>query len=276
MPRSKCAALGTVGAAENEPIEGSSQLIEAVSYGTGGFPAAFYVDDLTHEEVAWHWHSEFEVLAVTEGAVDVLACGQRMTLQQGDAAFVNSGVLHAVKNHVPGQKAALHAIVFHPDIVAGSSDSIYQRRYVEPVMQNSRLRVAVLRAEDEDQRETLLHLTRALDAMLREKPGYEIILRNELSFLLMALRDQGGEELSRADSSGMQRERRAQAMLGFIHSHYASPITLESIAQTVAVSPNEAMRCFGQVVGMSPVRYLKEYRLAQAAKLLKEQKNSVT
>ena len=59
-----------------------------------------------------------------------------------------------------------------------------------------------------------------------------------------------------------------QQLLEYIHARYGEHITLGDLAGAAAISKTEVMRCFKSVIGKSPMRYLMEYRLQQAAGLL--------
>ena len=50
--------------------------------------------------------------------------------------------------------------------------------------------------------------------------------------------------------------------------HYAEPIDTDAIARSAALSQSECLRCFRATIGATPIRYLREYRIDQAALLL--------
>ena len=64
--------------------------------------------------------------------------------------------------------------------------------------------------------------------------------------------------------------KRMQLFLDYIKEHYAQDVTLEQLAQSANVSKAECLRCFHQTMDMTPYKYLMEYRLSQAAELLKK------
>lgn len=71
---------------------------ETGTHGTPEFPVAIYRDDVTENFVNWHWHAEIEIGYIEEGTV-LLECGNRKyTLTKGDLFFINSNVLHAMRN----------------------------------------------------------------------------------------------------------------------------------------------------------------------------------
>ncbi len=77
------------------------------------------------------------------------------------------------------------------------------------------------------------------------------------------------KEVSRAD------EYRVQMMLQYIHTHYRDNIRLEDIAQEVYIGKSTALRIFQKYIHQSPVAYLIQYRLKQAAALLKSTEKKI-
>ena len=64
-------------------------------------------------------------------------------------------------------------------------------------------------------------------------------------------------------------------MIYFIENHYSEEVTLEKLAQDHFVSPTYLSRIFKETVGMGPINYLIQIRLAHAADLLKEGKTTI-
>jgi AraC-like DNA-binding protein len=65
-------------------------------------------------------------------------------------------------------------------------------------------------------------------------------------------------------------------MLGYIHTHYAEPLTVSQIAAASAISESECYRCFRKVLDTSPIDYLLQYRIRAAAGLLASPDRSVS
>lgn len=59
-------------------------------------------------------------------------------------------------------------------------------------------------------------------------------------------------------------------LLGYIEEHYQDNITNTTLANLVACSESVLLRNFKSTVGTSPMHYLLNYRIQQAAKLLLE------
>lgn len=67
--------------------------------------------------------------------------------------------------------------------------------------------------------------------------------------------------------------RRAMA---FIHAHFAEPITREEIAAHIGINADYLTDCFRQELGITPITYLRRYRVRQACELLRSSSQSIT
>ena len=64
-------------------------------------------------------------------------------------------------------------------------------------------------------------------------------------------------------------------MLQFIQDHYAGEVNTAAIAGSAAISQSECLRCFRSAIGAAPSQYLKQFRIQQAAGLLRTTRLSV-
>ena len=56
-------------------------------------------------------------------------------------------------------------------------------------------------------------------------------------------------------------------MLRFVEEHYAEELTVERIAASVALSESACLRSFRQMLGITPIQYVKQFRVEKAAEL---------
>jgi AraC-like DNA-binding protein len=61
---------------------------------------------------------------------------------------------------------------------------------------------------------------------------------------------------------------KVQESMQYIQAHFKESITVDSLAQGVAMSPSHYAHCFKEVCGVSPMRYLRDIRLNEACNLL--------
>jgi signal transduction histidine kinase/AraC-like DNA-binding protein len=64
--------------------------------------------------------------------------------------------------------------------------------------------------------------------------------------------------------------------MAYIHVHFAEPISREEIAEQIGISPDYLTDCFRQELGITPITYLRRYRIRQACELLRNSEQSIT
>lgn len=240
---------------------------ELLRHGTAAFPIACYHDDLSREDVPWHWHDELEAAIVTEGTVRVVIGAEQFDIPAGGGFFVNSDVLHSC-HHACSGACRLHSLVFHPRLVGGSAESVFHQRYVLPVTGNKGLAGLCLDQETDWQAAIMTQLEAAWQACAAEPAGYELDIRYALSRVLALLGEHAPVHAAAANPKAMRDGERIKVMLQFIMEHYGEGIDTAAIARSASLSESECLRCFKASIGTTPIRYLREYRIDRAASLL--------
>ncbi len=241
---------------------------ELVEHGSLFFPIACYHDDLYDGGVMWHWHEEFEyAIAVPEACVFQVE-NNSVALRPGDAIFINAQVLHAADPaEFPGTR--LHSAVFHPRLIGGSQDSVFWEELIQPLLKDSALRYVVLKPEIPWQRSMLTHLHDAWNVMEEEPEDYKNLVRYHLTAALHLLVKNSPVVKKSLSQQEQVDAARVRGMLEYIHGNFAFDLTMRQISRSVSSSNSVCLRCFHQLLGTTPIQYLKNYRLERAAELLK-------
>lgn len=240
---------------------------ELVVHGTAAFPIACYHDDLCRSEVPWHWHEELEAAIITEGRAIIASGREKYVLNPGEGIFINSGVLHGAW-HADTPVCRIHSLVFHPRLVGGSLDSVFYQDYVRPLTENATLEDVFLAPGVVWQQEALSAMETAWQACFREDAGYEFRVRSALSELVWLLHSNLPGKRGVSDAHSGRSAERIKAMLSYIHLNYAGELSTRQIAASAMISESECLRCFRSTIGTTPIQYVKQYRIQQAAQLL--------
>jgi YesN/AraC family two-component response regulator len=64
--------------------------------------------------------------------------------------------------------------------------------------------------------------------------------------------------------------------MAYIHAHYSESITREEIAEHIGISADYLTDCFRQELGITPITYIRRYRIRQACELLQNSEQSIT
>ena len=238
---------------------------ELVSHGTPLFPAAFYHDDLERNRVPWHWHDELEAVCVSAGETTVYAGTRRYRLGKGQGFFVNADVLHAAQG-VPDSHCRYHSIVFHPRLIGGGIDSVFWQNYLRPLLAGPRS--LPLDGSQSWHGKALECIEAAWQAGAGDAPGYEFQVRAALSELVFLLWQHLPQEKPAVSEKVRRDSERIKLMLRYVQENCAEPLTVADIARAAMIGESECLRCFKGTIGMSPIQYVKRYRVQKAAELL--------
>ena len=249
---------------QNCEIKTNENNEELVQHGDYEFPCAVYFSDVdiyTASEIAWHWHKEIEIVVLYEGNVSLETAKESIILKKGDGVFINSEELHYFKK-IGDEKCVLISYVFDKSLVIGDKGSIIERKYIEPLVQNKTLSLFKIS-------ETL---SRKLEEVFFEyedkKFGVEINIRNILSSVLLEIIIENREKLIEKKTYKNLDSQRIKGMLDFIQKNYSNELTLKEIGEAVFIGERVTLRCFARTIGISPIEYLKKYRVKVAANLL--------
>ena len=240
---------------------------ERITHGTPAFPITCYQDVARRMDVPLHWHQEWEVIYIVDGSCVAAVGNQRFTLSAGEGIFINSGILHGCRE-AEGTGCIFHSIVFHPRLVGGGLDSVFHQRYIQPLLEHPEFRIQILRPGISRQKTALKAMEQAWQLCVGEAEDYEFQVRTELSMLILQLCRNMPAAHPRAGSRSLREEERIKAMLTFIHQNYGQHIDTSRIAASALISESECLRCFRSTISTTPIQYLKEYRIQQAAAML--------
>ena len=207
---------------------------ETGTHGTPEFPVAIYHDDVTDNFVNWHWHAEIEIGYVEEGSVFLDSGNRKYALNKGDIFFVNSNVLHSMRNKTKGQTSVFKSIVFDSTVISSNTESIYYKKYLHPIIHNIYFRDCVW--------EPTVDFFPMLDGIIKnvwdivnnEPEDYEIAVRNLLSDFFAVLRHITQADSIPAISTNLLLEDRVQLILNYIHANYSANITLNDLAMNLS------------------------------------------
>lgn len=249
-------------------------LRETIRHGSNSYPFAYYPENIWQfdfHRIDWHWHHELEFLFVADGTALCLVGADKIELHKGCGIFINSGVLHRFE-----AKCSTFApnIVFSPTLLASQKSLIYEK-YILPII-NSSVSYQIFSPYTTWENDALQLLSQIF--ILQETKQDNELCTLQLLFQLWNILlknldlDSGSGGIHRLN----HKQARLQAMMQYIHDHYMEEITLEMIAASASISKSGALHIFQSGIHISPVAYLIQYRLAQAAEQLHTTQKSVS
>lgn len=235
------------------------------------YPYAFHHVSLQLTEVPWHWHEALEFNLILQGSVKVSTANQTQVFHKGEGFFINSNILAAMENE---SDCILDSHLFHPVFLSGHFKSVFETKYLNPVIQNRNLDLIPLRSNTAAQTQILGKLRQL--SRLQEEADTEFQTRNLLSEIWLLLLEEIKNADTQAFTSQPKNQDRVLTMIAFIQENFSEKLTLEDIAASASISTRECLRCFKASIHQSPMDYLIEHRIRTAKKLLETTDHSIT
>lgn len=214
-----------------------------------------------------HWHREPELFILLGGEVRIRAGGDTVTLRAGEGCLINGSTLHGFT--ACSDPCPYRSIVFDPGLVAGEPGSIFDTKYVRPLLCGAPWQIV-------DARETVFFAAfdRVFSACASEAPGYELAVRAALSELVFFfIRRDGAAAPVLPEGIG---QARLKQMVLFIHENTDRTLTLAEIARAASVCPRECQRIFRRYLHYGPTEYARRRRILAAAELLATTEREIT
>ena len=249
-------------------------MMETIQHGSKEYPFHFYYDNLELFDVhciEWHWHTEIEFVYVETGTVYFGISDKQFALSEGQGVFINSKILH---RYFSQGNAIVPNFVLMPYFIAAQDSLIYQK-YVLPIMA-SPMDYQIF-SQDIPWQAQALSLMREITAAQEKASDVELVnsyLIQKIWHILYQNTDV--EHMGKKENYSASSQARLQLMMQYIHQDFAYNISLSDIADQAKVSKSTALNLFQRYLGISPVTYLINYRLQEAAKLLASTEKKVT
>lgn len=219
--------------------------------------------------VPMHWHSEFELNYIREGAAAFICGEERFISGPGDIILTQPNVLHSIYP-CPGTRQVYDTLVFSPVLFGGSEPDRYSSGCIQPLV-TGRVRIqpritpghpyyAWIRSEVE----------RIFSCAKGDMPRLDMLLRSGLLRLFWLLEEDGVPVSGQEDP-----DEHIRPALEYVAEHFAEPITVAQLAATVHLSESYFMNQFRRHVGLSAMEYVTHFRIDLACQALRSTRQSV-
>ena len=233
--------------------------------GTLVFPVDYHYINQAHARYAmpFHWHIENELILVRKGELDISIDGRRVTLSEGNGAFLVGGAVHGgIPRDCIYECLVLDLHRFLDAVPFGGVDMIFEGSLGTSATYEKGSVGANLLGE-------------IFTEMKNASHGYEWRVTGKL-FLLVGASIADGVISLQPESSRLGGVKRVKKVLRKIRREYMSAITLEELSNEAGVSSKYLCRLFADITGRTPIDYLNYYRVERAAEELVSSYKSIT
>ena len=216
--------------------------------------------------VPWHWHRAIEIFYIESGGLECYTPRGKMLFPAASGCMVNSNVLHMIKalSHTETNVPLVH--LFDVSMLAGKHGSRIEQKYIMPIVTATQIEMIPLFPENPAHKKILNLIFEAFH-IPDDKFGYEIKLQEALLEIWLMLFEQSIPVLNKKCESNKNSDRIKQMMI-YIHEHYAEKISIRELAAAAFLSERECFRIFHECLHLTPIEYMRSYRLQMACQML--------
>ena len=219
-------------------------------------------------DVSLHWHEDLEFIYVLSGDIGYYVDGEQIVMQAGEGIFVNAKHMHLICNATSG--CTLLCVIFPPTILCATK--YMATKFVNPVLNAKELSYVLLNEKITWQKKILESVRNIYDGSLEENGESEILA--EIYHLWGVIHKH--TDISAEDTYKDENLTLIKRMLDYLYKNYNQKLTLKDLCTHAGIGKNKCTELFHQYTNMSPMEYLRYYRVEKGALLLKETDMSVT
>ena len=215
-------------------------------HGTEPVPLHIYHQDYAHGglSVPFHWHKELEWIWVEKGTLTLTLKTETRTISEGTFLFINSHELHQLCS-IGTTPSVHHALVFLPEILSCAYLDSCEADWIRPLLSHQLLLPAF---------------------PLEELSAAEASSQTQKTFVLtLSALFLHPEPLC---TRKKERSDQCKKLLRYIQDNYDSKIRLSDLAAILNMNPQYFCRFFKTHFHTTPISYINQYRVTQAADLL--------
>lgn len=228
-------------------------------------PAAYPL----HKWTPIHWHEEVELIYVTDGIVHHKINKDFITLKKGDGLFINSRQLHELVTD-ENNSCKLYCLIFNPIILANCA---HVERCIDALAKNEGLDYLMLREEVSEEFDVLKSVKTICDYW---KEGNKELQQMAEIYLLWDKLMKLTQTEEKKKGAGDGTSQAIRDMLHYIQVHYKESITLDDICKVGCMGKTKATEIFKEYVHMTPIDYLRNFRIEMSLELLDKTNMSMT
>lgn len=245
------------------------QLREAKRHGAPDFPVQYYFVDKEHPryEMALHWHSEFEVIRVKEGSLELFLDNERRLLLAGEVAFVAAGVLHRATPH----DAVYECVVLDLNLLCRHGSGRVTGLLL-PLLGEG----VAIKQTGNGEAPLRTAVGTLMEALATEAPYFELKVLSAATDVVFLLYREGRITLPEKNLLAGKGRATIAALVAWIEENYTEKCTLADLAAIAKMGEKYLCRFFRDYTGSTPVSYINRLRVERACLRLCEAEQTVT
>ncbi len=220
------------------------------------------------DDISLHWHEDLEFIYVLSGDIGYFVDGEHIVMKAGEGIFVNARHMHLICNANLG--CTLLCVIFPPTILCSTEH--VASKMVNPILNAKELAYLLLSEKVPWQKEIIAGIKDIYENSKQENGEADILSTvYRLWGILYNHLDVKTEEIYKDENLVCIKK-----MLDYLYKNYDKKITLNDICVYAGIGKNKCTELFRKYTNMSPMEYLRYYRVEKGVQLLQNTNMSVT
>lgn len=215
-----------------------------------------------------HYHEEVELVYIEKGKAHHTINDHYVTLEQGQGLFINARQFHELITDEQ-EDCTLYCLIFNPWMLR---NCIRMEQRVSRIADNENLEYIFLDVKNQWHKDVVDELIDIVNMSGDESRSGETI--GHLFSIWDKIYNNSYIECS-PDKYVNRDQRIVKSMVSFIQNNFRDDISLEQICQSVGVGRTKCTELFKKYVHLTPVDFLRNYRLEKSIELLRDTDMSV-
>ena len=256
-------------------LEVKKDYSERIRYNVPNMPV--FICKNEHEALAGtavecHWHDEVEFILMLSGKLNYNVNGEHVTLNEGDALFVNSKQLHFGYAVEDGMCRYI-CVTLNTKLLCANNHM--DRSFFAPVLENG-MSYFHLSHDVEWCREVNNDINALWEIFEKNEKSCALHTHSRFYKMWSVLYANIGSKNTDTQPSYNTNLDTLKEMVGFIHTNYAKKLSLDDIYTAGAVCRSRCCSIFKDFFNQTPIEYLTMCRLNKSTALLQSTEMPIT
>jgi AraC-like DNA-binding protein len=250
----------------------ASRIIKASEFFEPGLYPVIVIDNEHHDRTSLHRHEFFELVFIDRGIALHSHEGHTEILTTGDIFLILPGEEHS---YISTNNTALYNCLFTAEALHGLDSDLQCVGELSGLLNPGRQeRFRRVHAGVAERQEIILKLGQLIWERLNRPVGWQLKCKVLLVDLLIAYARLASSR-QKIDSEPGSSFRQILKAAAYIENHCERELLVEEIAQASGLSVSYLSRQFKGYLGTSPSEYVRNFRIAKAADLLRQSERQV-
>lgn len=247
------------------PLTVHSDSSESLHYNLDDFPLYTHKDELYNYDyqALVHWHLDLEYIYIVKGTMDYFVNGHIVTINEGDAIFVNSQRLHYgfSKEH---HDCTFIALVISPEMFINITSRCKEYFNMKFGLKNTDY--IPFYHHVEWHQKIIQNIIEIQHLMEEESFKPLTVIFKSLEIISIT-----GDHIDdyRENNLNSQDQMIFLELTHYISNHYSEKITLDILSRNVGITRNKCCELFNRFLNDTPNSYITKYRINKSVELLK-------